>query len=86
MTEPCFDAGVTRIPLLEVQRLRGNATFWQTVQPALKPELGAIDAMLAQATPGDPFVCPRGDPEEVRAAYQEFWDAVEVLRVLVTRP
>ena len=31
-------------------------------------------------------MCPRGDPEEVRAAYQESWGAVEVLRVLVTRP
>ena len=58
VTEPCFDAGETRIPLLEVQRLRGNATFWQTVQPALKPELGAIDALLSQDTFGDPYVFP----------------------------
>ena len=86
VTEPCFDAGQRRIPLLEVQRLRGNATFWQVVQPALKPELGAVDTLLAQTRPGDPYVCPKGSPQEVEEAYQEFWDAVEVIRVLTTRP
>ena len=32
------------------------------------------------------YVCPKGSLEQVTAAYQEFWDAVEVIRVLVTRP
>ena len=86
ITEPCFDPGQRRIPLLEVQRLRGNATYWQVVQPALRPELGAIDALLAQAEPGDPYVCPKGTEAQVEEAFQEFWDAVEVIRVLTTRP
>ena len=75
VTEPCFDAGERHIPLLEVQRLRGNATYWQAVQPALRPELGAIDALLAQARPGEPYVCPKGDERRVEEACLEFWDA-----------
>eukprot|EP00972_Heterocapsa_arctica_P076884 11340636-Heterocapsa_arctica.AAC.1 len=29
ITESCFDPGNWRIKLLDVQRLRGNATYWQ---------------------------------------------------------
>ena len=86
LTQPCFDPGNRAIPLIEVQRLRGNATYWTTCQPSLKPELGAIDVLLAQTSPGDPYVCPKGDAHQATAAFQEFWDAVEVIRVLITRP
>eukprot|EP00972_Heterocapsa_arctica_P067215 9919296-Heterocapsa_arctica.AAC.2 len=86
ITEPCFDPGNRHVALLDVQRLRGNATYWQVVQPALRPELGAIDVLLSQTTPGDPYVCPKGTPERVEEAYQEFWDAAEVIRVLIARP
>ena len=59
---------------------------WITCQPSLRPELGAIDVLLAQQQPGDLYVCPKGSPDQVTAAYQEFLDSVEVIRVLVTRP
>ena len=85
LTEPCFDPGNRAIPLIEVQRLRGNATCWTTCQPSLRPELGAIDVLPAQQQPGDLYVCPKGSPDQVTAAYQEFWDSVEVIWVLVTR-
>ena len=49
-------------------------------------ELGAINVLLAQQQPGDPYVYPKGSPEQVTTAYQEFWDAVEVVRALATRP
>jgi hypothetical protein len=84
VSEPCYDPGATPT-LLDVQRLRGNATFWQTLQPALRPELGAIDAMLAQTNPGSLMVCPRGDPEEVCRKFFEFWDSLEFIRVLFAR-
>ena len=41
---------------------------------------------MAQANPGDPYVCPKGTEAQVEEAFQEFWDAVEVIRVLTTRP
>lgn len=86
LTELCFNQGNRAILLIEVQRLRGNATYWITCQPSLRPELGAIDVLLAQQQPGDPYVCPKGSLGQVTAAYQEFWNSVDVIPVLVTRP
>ena len=54
LNQGCFDPRERRVPMIEVQRLRGNAMYWQVVQPALQPELGAIDAVLRQARVGAP--------------------------------
>ena len=83
---PCFDGGEERIPLIEVQGLHGNAVYYRAVQPALRPELGAISALLRQARRGDPYVCPVGEPEEVKRTFEEFWDSLELMRVLLSRP
>ena len=74
--------------MLEAQRLRGNATYWQVVQPALRPELGAIDALLAQARPGEPSVCPKGDERRVEEAFLEFWknSPASLHKILKRRP
>ena len=86
LTEPCFDPGNRAIPLIEVQRLCGNATYVMDYLPTQPPtRAGAIDVLLAQQLPGDPYVCPKGSLDQVTSAYQESWHSVEVIRVLVTR-
>ena len=51
LSQPCFDAGETRVPLLEVQKLHGTWQYYQVVQPSLRPEMGAISALLRQTDP-----------------------------------
>ena len=69
-----------------IQRTEEAKRVVQQVQVALKPEAGAIDALLSQTQPGSPYVCPPGTEAERAAKFQEFWDAVELLRLLFARP
>ena len=86
LSQPCFDAGETGVPLLEVQKLHGTWQYYQVVQPSLRPEMGAISALLRQTDPGSQLVCPPGSPQERQETFQEFWDTVEMGRVFVARP
>ena len=46
LAQPCFDPGVTRIPLGTIQTLRGKADRWSLCNEALGPELHVIDKLL----------------------------------------
>ena len=65
------------------QELRGNQQFWLCVMPELAPYLGATDALLAR-TDAQGRACPKGSPSQQRRSWQDFWEAVELQRVLVT--
>eukprot|EP00971_Amphidinium_carterae_P317263 6307466-Amphidinium_carterae.1 len=80
-----FDPGNKRVALLEVQKLHGVLNYYAMVQPALRAELGSIAALLKQNSPG--LWCePPGTAEEVSQTWQEFWDSIELVRVLTARP
>lgn len=66
LASPFFDPGVLRIPIGEMQSLRGSAEHWSVVCRILHPELGHIDKMMIQV---DGFSRPRGTPKAVRQAY-----------------
>ena len=83
---PCFDAGSGPKPISEVQRLVGNAQYWATVQQSVKPELGALYEFLRRSQTRGVVTDPPGEPWEVERVYQEFDDAVELMRVLIARP
>ena len=51
--------------------------------PELAPYLGATDALLAR-TDAKGRACPKGSPSQQRRSWQDFWEAVELQRVLVT--
>ena len=70
-------------PMRLIQELRGNQQFWLCVMPELAPYLGATDVLLAR-TDAKGRACPRGSPSQQRRSWQDFWEAVELQRVLVT--
>ena len=78
-----FDYGAEPPPMRLIQELRGNQQFWLCVMPELAPYLGANDALLAR-TDAKGRACPKGSPSQQRCSWQDFWEAVELQRVLVT--
>ena len=77
-----FDFGADPPPLRLVQELRGNQQFWLCVMPELAPYLGATDALLARTDPQGRS-CPKGTPAQQQRAWDDFWEAIELQRVLV---
>ena len=80
---PEFDYGAKPLPMRLIQELRSNQQFWLCVMPELAPYLGATDALLAR-TDAKGRACPKGSPSQQRRSWQDFWEAVELQRVLVT--
>ena len=78
-----FDYGAEPPPMRLIQDLRSNQQFWLCVMPELAPLFGATDALLAR-TDAKGRACPKGSPSQQRRSWQDFWEAVELQRVLVT--
>ncbi|CAE7767408.1 unnamed protein product [Symbiodinium sp. CCMP2592] len=78
---PDFDRGNTHLALRLVQELRGNLEFWAAVLPTVNPYLHSINALLK---PPDEQgrANPQGDPSEVAAQWDSFWDTLDLLRLL----
>ena len=49
---PMFEWGCRRLERREVQVLRGNATFWKTVCPAVRPETALVTDMSGEWSAG----------------------------------
>ena len=65
------------------QVLRGNAEWFQIVQPSLRPWIVLIDLMLKGTKPGQVYV----KREDVgRELWEEFNEMIESFRVTVSRP
>ena len=47
LNQPVFDWGCRRATRHELQILRGNATYWMIVCPALRTEVASIDRLLS---------------------------------------
>ena len=77
--------GCRRVPIKIVQELRGSAQFWVATQPAIKPELPVIDRLLGGGL-GAAWAEPKGTPEEVALAWDEWDQTLELLRVLFDAP
>ena len=82
--EESLHFGVKPVPLKVAQRLRGNLQQWAICHPTLLLEAKAIDKMLVS---DDGRWCgPRGEDHERETAWWEFWEAVEVTRVITGSP
>ena len=77
-----FDPGNTKVPLRLLQELRGNQQFWSAAMPVLAPLLSATNALLGPAD-SDGYARPKGSPAVQARAWQRFWEAVEVQKLLV---
>ncbi|CAE7766338.1 kptA [Symbiodinium sp. CCMP2592] len=77
-----FDAGQTKVPLKEVQVLRGSQQFWLGVLPQLAPYLQSTNALLGPAD-REGHVVLRGNEAEQSAQWEAFWSAIELQRLLV---
>eukprot|EP00971_Amphidinium_carterae_P343457 6483214-Amphidinium_carterae.1 len=82
----CFDWGYENCPLVEVQRLHGMLQYYVVVQPVLRAELGSVSQMLHEDPENARLAHPAKDEEDPEAAWEEFWQTVEYLRVLTGKP
>ncbi|CAE7545999.1 unnamed protein product [Symbiodinium sp. CCMP2592] len=82
LQSPYFDAGQTKVPLKEVQVLRGSQQFWLGVLPQLAPYLQSTNALLGPAD-REGHVVLRGNEAEQSAQWEAFWSAIELQRLLV---
>jgi hypothetical protein len=78
LTNPAFDFGSVRIPIHDLQVLRGSAEHWTVVCAALCPELSSIDRLL---TGKGGWSFPKGTRAERERAYEDFWESIEMMRV-----
>ena len=79
-----FSRGCTDIPIKLVQELRGSQQFWSWIKRNRPPFFGATDALLA-CPDARGFARPAGNPEHQHRAWCEFWDTLDMQRVLVQR-
>ena len=86
VANPRFDTGSTAVDVLEVQVLLGNLQFGAIANPTLRPALGAVARLLSTHDPERKQVRLKGEASAVRAAWDEFWEAVELVRVLSEVP
>ena len=78
-----LDYGFTRVKVHTLQVLRGNAEWFQTVLPTMRPWLFVIDQMMKGIRPGQVFV----RMEDVsKGLWEEFHELIETSRVRVARP
>ncbi len=79
--DPAFDAGSTDLKLLPVQVFTGNLQYSVVANPWLRPELGTLYRLLATADPTRVMVKPRGETAHVKAVWEDFWEATEIVRL-----
>ena len=83
---PELQPGCHEVPLRTVQEVRGCAQFWSVAQPAISPELPAIDRMMTRAQGKGNRIDPVGTPEEVAEAWDEWHQTLELFRVMFETP
>lgn len=70
-----------------VRELAGSAQYWAVSAPELSPYLPVFYRLLQQTAGGErEYVDPRGTPEEVDLAWEEFWDALDWARLQMEQP
>eukprot|EP00971_Amphidinium_carterae_P190316 3777287-Amphidinium_carterae.1 len=82
----CFDWGQSECPLIEVQRLHGMLQYYVVVQPVLRAELGSVSQMLHEDPQNARLAHPALGEAEHSYAWEEFWQTIEYLRVLTSKP
>ena len=83
LADPEFDYGCEKVSTKLLEQYRGNQQYWAIVMPCMRHLLGTTDAMLrggGRCGYANPGVC-----EVTRAqAFQDFWEDVELARILVS--
>ena len=81
-----FDYGNRKVVLHAVQVLCGNLQAAAVACTSLGPELGALYEMLGRCDQETKHVRPRGNAAVQDSLWEEFWQAIEAIRVLVDEP
>jgi len=81
---PDFNRGCRGLSQALVQELRGCQQFWSWIKKTLKPLFGATDELLA-GVDSRGFAVPRGGPSRQTRVWEEFWDAIQLQRILVQK-
>ena len=69
-----------------LRELAGSAQYWAVSSPEISPYLPILYRLLQQE-PGDHrLVQPRGSAEELRLVWEEFWDALDWIRLQMEKP
>jgi hypothetical protein len=86
LREPQLQRGCQRVQTKLLRELAGSAQYWAVSAPELAPYLPVFYRLL-QREPGDhEWVRPRGSEAEVQAAWEEFWDALDWVRLQMEKP
>ena len=86
LVEPELQYGVEQVRAKLIRELSGLGQFCVGAEPSLHEELPVVHRMLASRTPGQVYAEPPGSAEAVRAAWEEWHDTVEWMRVLFEIP
>ena len=86
LSDPNLDAPLDQLLIHSLQILRGNGTYWATVQPMIAPELGVVDKLLGMAREGSPFVHWTATAQEAANTLEDFRGSIELPRLLVGLP
>ena len=65
-----------------VASLRGSIRNMRAATRAIRPHYRSVSRMLATSDPARSVVAPRGTPTEVALKWEQFYDAIEQLRLI----
>ena len=86
LREPSLQRGCTQVKVKLLRELAGSAQYWASSAPELVPYLPVFYRPLQQL-PGDhEYAQPRGTPQELHVMWEEFWDALDWVRLQMEKP
>jgi hypothetical protein len=85
LNEPIYDWGRLPLPVLAVQRMRGNQQVWVSVRPEMVAELASANRVLGMAGE-DGHITEKHGAADLNEALNDFWDSVEVMRIMISSP
>ena len=86
LRESELQRGCTKVRTKLVRELAGSAQYWAVSAPEIAPYLPIFYRLLRQHPGEHAHVNPRGTPEEVAEVWEEFWDALDWVRLQMEKP
>ena len=83
LSNPLFDAGITRLAINLIQKLRGKMEFWSSRCHHIRTECNVVDRILSSK---NGYSFHRGHSVQAKRAFAEFWGSVGYLRSLFGSP
>ncbi|CAL1131402.1 unnamed protein product [Cladocopium goreaui] len=86
LREPQLQRGCQRVRTKLLRELAGTAQYWAVSAPEIAPYLPVFYRLLQQEVGDHEWVKPRGSESELEAAWAEFWDALDWVRLQMEKP